>query len=137
MHKMLFIPILLITFKPAYAMNDVVNTPVQNTITHASQVYVTKAWNLDATEWDHYLKLMQGPAGHYYQHLSPPEVLGLSANTPNDLNHFAEIAAKLEHDKLEHELQFNAAFHAAAARLYSKEPLIKPFDYTPFTPIPK
>jgi integrating conjugative element protein (TIGR03759 family) len=80
---------------------------------------------------------MQGLSGHYYSQLSPPEVLGINAETADELQHYAEVSVKIEHDKLERELRFNVAFHEAATRLYASEPIIKPFDYTPFTPIPK
>jgi integrating conjugative element protein (TIGR03759 family) len=134
---------LLITSSGAFAANnDVVNTQTQNTITQNSTISIShvgtaKDWQLTGEEWNHYLGLMQGPNGHYYKNLSPPEVLGINADDAEELNHYAEISAKFQHDKLERELRFNAAFHDAAARLYSTEPLIKPFDYTPFTPISK
>lgn len=120
----------------SFAANDVFNTKtentiVQNTITN-SPGQSAKEWSLTETEWKKYLTLMQGFSGHYYKQLSPPEVLGIKAETPEEMQHYAEISAKLEHDKLERELRFNTAFHDAAARLYAVEPLIKPFDYSPF-----
>jgi hypothetical protein len=125
----------------AYPLNDVVNTTTQNSISKnstiaSSQIDMAKQWDLTDSEWSQYLKFMQGPSGHYYQQLSPPEVLGIEAETAEDLTHFAEVAAKLEHDKLERELKFNQAFHDAASRLYADEPLIQAFNYLPFTPIP-
>lgn len=126
----------------SFASNDVINTQTkntisQNTIVRVNHIGTAKDWTLTDLEWKQYLNLMQGPSGHYYKNLSPPEVLGIHANSTEDMHHFAEIAAKLEHDKLERELRFNAAFHEAAARLYSTEPLIQPFNYALFTPIPK
>lgn len=129
---------------PSFAMaaNDVLNTQTENTISknttiNSSNISLAKVWNLTEDEWNQYLNLMQGPSGHYYKTLSPPEVLGIGAETTEDLQHYAEIAAKLEHDKIERELRFNAAFHDAAAKLYAAEPIIRPFDYTPFQPILK
>ncbi len=125
-----------------FASDDIVNTQTQNTISQNTMVNTThigiaKDWNLTDTEWRQYIMLMDGPSAHYYKNLSPPEVLGINASNAEELNHYAEVAATLEHDKLERELRFNAAFHEAATKLYSTEPIIKPFDYTPFTPIPK
>jgi integrating conjugative element protein (TIGR03759 family) len=129
---------------PSFAMaaSDVVNTKTENTVSHntiinTSHLGTAKDWNLTESEWTQYLNHMQGPSGHYYKQLSPPEVLGIEAETTEELQHYAEIAAKIEHDKLERELRFNTAFHDAAARLYSIEPIIKPFDFTPFFPISK
>jgi integrating conjugative element protein (TIGR03759 family) len=139
--KLLFLPLLLIT-SCAFALDDVKNTQTQNTVSQSTTMNTThigtaKDWDLTDTEWNQYLILMQGSSEHYYKKLSPPEVLGINASNAEDLRHYAEVAAKLEHDKLEHELRFNAAFHEAASKLYSTEPIIKSFDYTPFTPIPK
>lgn len=126
----------------AFASNDVLNTQTHNTLSqnttiNTSHIGTAKDWELTDTEWNQYLNFMQGSSGHYYMKLSPPEVLGINAESVEELRHYAEVAAKLEHNKLERELRFNAAFHEAATRLYSVEPIIKPFDYTPFTPIPK
>jgi integrating conjugative element protein (TIGR03759 family) len=133
---------LLIIATPVFATNDIINTSTQNTATQNTTVVNSlvgkaKDWNLTDSEWNQYRIFMQGPSEHYYKQLSPPEVLGINAESIEELQHYAEVAAKLEHDKLERELKFNAAFHDAAARLYSAEPIIKPFDYAPFTPIPK
>ena len=137
-----FLLIYLILNTCAFSSNDVVNTLTLNTVSQntaikSSHIDMAKDWSLSDAEWKQYLTLMQGPSGHYYQMLSPSDVLGINAETSEELRHYAEISAKFEHDKLERELRFNSAFHEAAARLYSAEPIIKPFDYTPFTPIPK
>jgi integrating conjugative element protein (TIGR03759 family) len=78
---------------------------------------------------------MRGYSGHYYEKLSPVEVLGINAETEEDMRHFAEISAKQEHDKLERELKFNGAFHEAPSRLFSGEQILKSFDLAPFKPI--
>jgi integrating conjugative element protein (TIGR03759 family) len=123
----------------AIAENDVANTKTentvsQNTVINSSHLGTAKDWGLTDSQWDKYLTLMEGPSGHYYKKLSPPEVLGIEAETREEIRYFAEISAKLEHDKLERELRFNTAFHDAAARSYSLEPIIHPFNYMPFIP---
>jgi integrating conjugative element protein (TIGR03759 family) len=137
--KVLFVSLIFLS-NAAFALDDIINTPVKNTVSQntellTSQVGTAKDWGLTISEWNQYLNLMQGPSGHYYKSLSPPEVMGIQAETMEELNHYAEVAAKLEHDKLERELRFNTAFHEAASKLYAAEPLIRPFDLTPFTPI--
>jgi integrating conjugative element protein (TIGR03759 family) len=122
------------------AANDVVNTITQNTLSHntalvSSLVSHAQTWNLTDAEWQKYQLLLQGINGHYYSQLTPPEVLGINAETLEDLKHFAELTAKQEHTKIEKELRFNVAFQAAAKQLYADEPLIKPFDLTPYTPV--
>jgi len=140
--KNFYIIALVLVTSGSYALaNDVINTPTQNTIVQGIQVkssqYGTATdWELTNTEWRHYLELMQGKSGRYYKQLTPPEVLGINAENPADLRHYAEVAARLAHDRLTHELRFNTAFHEAAVRLYTNEPIINPFDYAPFTPLP-
>ncbi len=141
-YKLLLLSLWLLPISLFAANNDVLTTQTknsvsQNTVMNTTHLSIAKAWGLTETEWRHYLLLMQGPSGHYYKNLSPPDVLGIEADSAEELRHFAEVAAKLEHDKLERELRFNVAFHEAATRLYATEPLIQPFDVTPFTPIPK
>ena len=138
----LFIAILFSVPSMLAAANDVMNTSVQNSatlnsVTASSVTSLAKEWDLTETEWKRYASLIQGQSGHYYQKLSPPEVLGINAETSEEMNHFAEISAKQEHDKLEKELKFNLAFHEAASKLYANEQLIKPFNLAPYTLIPK
>lgn len=142
MSRKIVLLILCLLTSLVFASDNIINTQTQNTISqntiiNTSHMGTSKDWELSDAEWIQYLKLMQGPSGHYYSNLSPPEVLGINADSPKDLRHYSEIAAKLEHDKLERELRFNSAFHEAATRLYLTEPIIKEFDFTPFTPIPK
>ncbi len=123
-----------------FAFSDVINTrtlntTAQNTNDTMSIESQAAAWGLTATEWKRYSTLMQGRIAQDYAKLTPPEVLGLYATTPQELAHFAELAAKQEHDKIERELRFNAAFYLAAKRLYADEPLIRSFDLTPYTPL--
>lgn len=125
-----------------YAVNDVVNTTTQNTVSQnstATSAMATQAkdWNLTDAEWAEYLALMHGPAGYYYLQLTPPEVLGYYAKNDMEMRHYAETYVRLEHEKVERELKFDKAFHEAAIRIYADEPIIKPFDVTPYTPIPK
>lgn len=124
----------------AATANDVVNTPTRNTIvqnvkSESSQYGAAVDWQLTHSDWQRYTELMKGQSGHYYKQLTPPEVLGINAENPENLRHYAEVAARLAHDRLARELQFNTAFREAAVRLYAKEPIINPFDFTPFTPI--
>ncbi|MEO8402580.1 MAG: TIGR03759 family integrating conjugative element protein [Gammaproteobacteria bacterium] len=136
----LFLLLSILTGSVLAAENDVSNTmtkntTTQNTISESGITGSAQSWNLTEKEWNQYLTLMKGENGLYYRHLTPPSVLGINAENPEDLKHFAEIHAKQEHAKIEHELRYNIAFHEAAKRLYPDEPVIKPFDLTPYTPV--
>jgi integrating conjugative element protein (TIGR03759 family) len=139
MDKFILITLLLLSQSPSYGANSVDNSVEANSKEFNSTVITSKPvnaqdWNLSVSEWQEYLKLMQGPSGHYYQHMTPPEVLGINAETDRDLKHYAEVSAKQEHEKVEKELRFDHAFQEAAKRLYANEPIIRDFDYTPFSP---
>jgi len=138
MNRLIYFLLLASIENDAFAANDVVNSTVNNTLNQTTIITsndIYQTWDLTSFEWNQYLKLMQGPSGHYYSQLTPPEILGITAENNQDRKHFAEISAKLEHDKLQRELLFNNAFHQAAAKIYATEPLIKQFDYARFTPI--
>lgn len=139
MRKLLWVMSSLL-FMPSAFAQDVQNTAEQSTTVQNSTINSTvlgtaQDWNLNADEWSRYLKLMQGPNGKWYPQLTPPAVLGLNAQSPQEQKHFAELVAKEEHDKLARELAFDSAVHQALLRLYPDEPIIKPFDISPFNPV--
>ncbi len=111
------------------------STVIENSTDKTSVIGSAKDWSLSDTEWMQYQKLMQGPAGLWYRDLSPPAVLGMHADNSEDSKHFAEVYAKQEHKKVERELDFNKEAFKAMQRLYPDEPMLKPFDITPFNPM--
>lgn len=106
------------------------STRSQNTIPTTA----ARDWGLSESEWASYVRLMQGPNGRWYPQLSPAAVLGLNATTVKERQHFADLLAQQEHDKIARELTFNHEFYLAMRRLYPLEPIIQPFDKTPFNP---
>jgi len=115
--------------------SQVLNTQPSNTRVQEDFIGEARDWSLTDDEWARYLKLMQGPNGHWYPQLTPPEILGINADNITDETHFAEIVAKEEHDKLARELSFDTAIHEALLRLYGNEPVIQPFNKEPFRPL--
>ncbi len=111
------------------------STTTQNTTINTTSVGNAQEWELTPDEWIRYQQLMRGINGHWYPQLSPPEVLGLNAQNNQEQQHFAEVVAKEEHDKLARELAFDRAVHQALLKLYSHEPVIKSFDLSPFNPM--
>ena len=138
MDKLILLALLLMAHSSSHAANSVnnsqdVNSKEMNSTVIAVNSTDAKDWNLSESEWQTYLKLIQGPSGHYYKSMTPPEVLGINADNDRDLKHYAEITAKEEHEKVEKELKFDYAFHEAAERLYADEPIIRDFAFTPFS----
>lgn len=134
-HKFRFYVVfgLLFIMNTVFADN-VINTAPNNTQVNNTASVQAQDWGISPDEWMQYQKLMKGKDGRWYPKLSPAEVLGLNAQTPQEQQHFAEIAAKQEHDKLARELAFDNAFHQAMGRLYANEPVIKPFDMSSYNP---
>lgn len=138
MRKYTITCLLLVLMQAAYAQDvattSAVNSSVENTTANSGQSTNPKDWGLTQAEWTRYQQLMQGASGRWYAQLTPAGVLGVNAQTPDELKYFAELIAREQHDKLAHELAFDRAIHEAALRLYQDEPVIKPFDLSPFNP---
>lgn len=111
-----------------------VSVNTQNNTSKTSIIESATDWSLTDAEWARYLQLIQKHSGRWYPQLTPPEVLGLNADTAEERQHFAQIAAKIEHEKIVRELAFNQAFYLAMRRLYPNEPMILDFDKTLFNP---
>ena len=56
-----------------------------------------------------------------------PRCLGMNATTDQERQHYAEIVARLEHDKIARELMFNHLVYLALRKEYADEPVIQPF----------
>ena len=109
--------------------SSVQTTSLQNTVSS-----ITRDERLSDAEWIKYRQWMQGPDGRWYPHLSPAAVLGLHAETESERQHFANLVAQEEHDKIAREMIFNHAVYLAVKRLFPAEPVIQSFDKTPFNP---
>ena len=112
-----------------------IDTPTVATRTlplHMLEHERAQAWGLDETEWQRYRTLMQGlrssisPAT-----ISPIEVLGIHARTPEERRRFAEQWARAMHEDVERILAFQRAYQAAYRRLYPNEVLIDPERLAP------
>lgn len=130
---LLVLPLSVLAADVTYSVEQ--STQVANTAVKTTSI--AEDWDLTAGEWSAYQQLMQGPNGKWYPQLTPPAILGLNAKTEEEQSHFAAIVAKQEHDKVVRELTFNNAVHQALKRLYPEEPMIKPFNMTPFNPMAK
>lgn len=116
------------------SVNAIASSQEQSIAVKNTLIGTAQDWGLSPEEWQQYQSLMSGPAGKWYPQLTPAEVLGMYADNDQDEKHFAELAAKEEHDKIARELSFNNAFHEAILKLYSNEPVIKDFDMSAFNP---
>lgn len=111
-----------------------ISSLVQTTVSQNTVSGTARDWGLSEVEWARYCQLMQGADGHWYRQLSPAAVLGLNAKIEIERQHYADIVAQEEHDKIFREITFNHEVYLAMRRQYPTEPIIQPFDKTPFNP---
>lgn len=126
---------------PTFAFaSEIFNTQVVNTQASNSQVLQlneerARVFELTQVEWQNYQRAIEIYGKDYFGKYTPPEILGILAKSEADRKHFADIAARLEHDKVANELEFQRAFTNAARKFYANEPVIKPINTMAFTPV--
>ncbi|TIE20334.1 TIGR03759 family integrating conjugative element protein, partial [Legionella pneumophila] len=114
-------------------------TPEQDikkiTLTEA-QLHEAKVWGLTPDEEKRYVLLMQNKSKFYYEGLrqTPIDILGLNARNETERNHFAELSARQEAQKVSKNIAWNNAFHKAYNKLFANVPVIGDFDPSPYSP---
>lgn len=100
------------------------------------QLHEAKVWGLNLDEEKRYVFLMQNKSKLYYKGLrqTPLDILGLNARNETERNHFAEIAAKQEAQKVAKNIAWNNAFHKAYNKLFANIPVVGDFDPSPYSP---
>src|SRR3990167_10959156 len=79
-------------------------------------------WHLNTDDYQHYLWLMKNtPNGKWYPQLDPAEVLGLNADSEDEMLKYAKIQAQMTHDKVSRELAFTQLYRKAYQSLYPNE----------------
>jgi len=100
------------------------------------QLHEAKVWNLTFEEERRYVFLMQNRSGIYYKGLrqTPLDILGINARDEAERNHFAELAAAQEAQKVTKNIAWNNAFHKAYNELFANIPVVGDFDPSPYSP---
>ncbi|HHF0526352.1 TPA: TIGR03759 family integrating conjugative element protein [Legionella anisa] len=105
------------------------------TLTKA-QLHEAKVWGLTIDEEKRYVLLMQNKSKYYYEGLrqTPIDILGLNARNEVERDHFAELAARQEAQKVSKNIAWNNAFYKTYNRLFTNVPVIGDFDPSPYSP---
>jgi integrating conjugative element protein (TIGR03759 family) len=100
------------------------------------QLHESKVWNLTIEEEKRYVFLMQNRSKIYYQGLrqTPLDILGINARNETERNHFAELAAAQEAQKVSKNIAWNNAFYKAYNKLFANVPVVGDFDPSPYSP---
>ncbi len=81
-------------------------------------------WNLNKEESEKYLSLMNGPAGIWWNHLEPYIVLGQMAESDDEMRYYANLAAKMEKNRIDRETAFARMFTDEALKVNQGQQLI-------------
>ncbi|HAT9060337.1 TPA: TIGR03759 family integrating conjugative element protein [Legionella pneumophila subsp. pneumophila] len=105
------------------------------TLTDA-QVHEAKVWGLTPDEEKRFVLLMQNKSKLYYKGLrqTPIDILGLNARNEPERNHFAELAARQEAQKVAKNIAWNNAFYKAYNKLFVNVPVVGDFDPSSYSP---
>ncbi len=100
------------------------------------QLHEAKIWDLSLEVEKRYVLLMQNRSKIYYQGLrqTPLDILGLNARNEVERNHFAELAAIQEAQKVSKNIAWNNAFYKAYNKLLANVPVVGDFDPSPYSP---
>lgn len=101
-----------------------------------AQIHEAKVWGLTADEEKRYVLLMQNKSAIYYDGLrqTPIDVLGINARTQQERNHFAEISALFEAQKVSKNIAWNNAFYMAYNKLFKDVLVVGNTDLSRYSP---
>lgn len=102
----------------------------------AAQIHEAKVWGLTLDEEKRYSLLMQNKSAIYYAGLrqTPLDILGINARTEEERNHFAELSATFEAQKVSKNLAWNHAFYLAYNKLFEDVPIVGKTDLSRYSP---
>lgn len=101
-----------------------------------AQKHEAGVWGLTVDEEKRYVLLMQNRSALYYRGLrqTPIDILGLNARNEIERNHFAELGALQEAQKVSKNIAWNNAFYKAYNKLFENVPVVGDFDPKPYSP---
>ncbi|MEW8015107.1 MAG: TIGR03759 family integrating conjugative element protein [Candidatus Sedimenticola endophacoides] len=121
------ISLCLALFSVGVSAEEIIRTPVTEpsvteTIVGSSVEQRAATWNLSVDEYARYRSFMEGVRGSFsVPTISPLEVLGIHAKTPEERRLYAERLVHLLHADTERVLAFQREVDAAWKRLYGHE----------------
>lgn len=102
----------------------------------AAQIHEAKVWGLTLDEEKRYILLMQNKSAIYYEGFrqTPLDILGINARTEEERNHFAELSAVFEAQKVSKNLAWNHAFYLAYNKLFKDVLIVGKTDLSRYSP---
>lgn len=101
-----------------------------------AQIHEAKVWGLTIDEEKRYVLLMQNTSAIYYNSLrqTPIDILGINARTQQERDHFAEISALFEAQKVSKNIAWNNAFYVAYNKIFKDVPVVGKTDLSHYSP---
>jgi integrating conjugative element protein (TIGR03759 family) len=101
-----------------------------------AQLHDASVWGLTVDEEKRYVQLMQNRSAIYYKGLrqTPIDILGINARNDVEREHFAELGARQEAQKVAKNIAWNNAFYKAYNQLFKDIPVVGEFDTSPYSP---
>lgn len=122
MKALLLTPILALSISYTFA-----DTIMHDQTTRLAQQTKAQQWRLSLQDYQRYENLIQNtPSGHWYKQLDPAEVLALNTNNKSGMMKYAKIEARLNHQRIQRELDFDTIYRQAYIALYPKQKPIMP-----------
>ena len=102
----------------------------------AAQIHEAKVWGLTLDEEKRYVLLTQNKSAIYYEGLrqTPIDLLGINARTQQERDHFAELSALQEAQRVSKNIAWNNAFYVAFNRLFKDVPVVGKTDLSQYSP---
>jgi len=135
--KLAILPLLLMAASTAQAETAASSVSVsQNETVQTNELAVRSAsqWGLQATEWQRFKSLMQGPLGTYSPNIDPLTALGIEATSDEERSRYAELQVQMETARVAKLLAYQNAYDQAYKRLY---PDLLPVNLVSQTASPK
>jgi hypothetical protein len=83
-------------------------------------------WELSVTQWERYRSLLAMGVAPEYERLTPVEVLGIHAQSEEELHRLAKLAAKQKEERIARELRFGQAIFEAEKILFQDRQAVLP-----------
>ncbi|MAZ39173.1 MAG: TIGR03759 family integrating conjugative element protein [Legionellales bacterium] len=148
MNKRLFALMVSMLTAPVVMALNINNTPINNVTVHSdseqnklamnTDIKITeqrndniknaKLWGITVKDWQRYRTYMQEQGKYFYQdlHLSPVDILAVTADSQSEMKRYTDIEVQHAHDRAEKELAHNVMFQQEYKRLYPNEKPLNP-----------
>jgi integrating conjugative element protein (TIGR03759 family) len=101
------------------------NQAIKRHVNHVSEK-LAESWHLSTSDYKTYLdKMKSDKVKKWWGKIDPPQVLGMTAKTNDEMMKYARVDVQLDHERAEKEIKFQHAYNKAFDQLYPGAKIIK------------